>query len=50
MALSEMVIRFKAPLRSGDRFRIDTSVEAVTTARLVMRHAVVREGGGSSPP
>lgn len=98
MALSELVVRFKAPLRSGDAFRVETSVEQarrgclggfvatpwvgtslparrvaltvpaaaapstralgtarraprnpqVTAARLVMRHAVVREAAGGS--
>ncbi|KIY99702.1 hypothetical protein MNEG_8262 [Monoraphidium neglectum] len=46
MALSELSIKYKTPLRSGDVFRVDTSVEQVTAARLVMRQAVVREDAG----
>lgn len=52
MALSDLVLKFKAPLRSGDVFRVETSVEQVTAARLVMRQTVVREaapaGGGGN--
>jgi acyl-CoA thioesterase FadM len=29
MALSELSIKYKTPLRSGDVFRVDTSVEQV---------------------
>jgi acyl-CoA thioesterase FadM len=29
MALSELNIKFKAPLRSGDAFRVETAVEQV---------------------
>jgi hypothetical protein len=32
MALSELVIKFKQPLRSGDAFRVETSVGAVRGA------------------
>lgn len=46
MALSDLSLKFKAPLRSGDMFRVDTCIEQVTAARLVMRQTVVREASG----
>jgi hypothetical protein len=47
MALSELSLKFKAPLRSGDVFRVDTSVEQVGMEG--GRGAHVAEGGGQTP-
>lgn len=42
MALSELTLKFKTPLRAGDKFYVSTAVTQVTGARLVLHQSVVR--------
>ncbi|KAG2432660.1 hypothetical protein HYH02_006648 [Chlamydomonas schloesseri] len=48
LALSQLNIAFRAPLRSRDKFRVTVSVSKVTAARLVLNQRILRqvpEGG-----
>ncbi|KAG2425138.1 hypothetical protein HXX76_013892 [Chlamydomonas incerta] len=48
LALSQLNIAFRAPLRSRDRFRVTVAVAKVTAARLVLNQRILRQvpGGG----
>ncbi len=46
LALAEITLRFRTPLRSRDRFRIDLSVVALSGARAVMAQRIARLPGG----
>ena len=45
LTLSEISLRFRSPLRSGERFRVDVSVEKLAGARFVMTQTIVRLPG-----
>ncbi|KAG2483547.1 hypothetical protein HYH03_017601 [Edaphochlamys debaryana] len=45
LALSQLNIAFKAPLRSRDRFRVTVTVSKVSGARLVLHQRVLRRAG-----
>lgn len=45
MALSELSLQYKAPLRSGDTFFVTTAVAQLTAARLVIDHSVQQVTG-----
>ena len=45
LALAEISLRFRSPLRSGERFRVDVSVEKLTGARFLMAQTIVRLPG-----
>jgi len=42
LALSELTMRFRAPLRSCDKFTVDVRVGAATAARLVLEQQIIR--------
>jgi acyl-CoA thioester hydrolase len=42
MALSELNLRYKAPLRAGDAFVVTTAVAAISAARLTLEQRVLR--------
>ncbi len=44
LALSQLALTFRAPLRSRDVFRVTVSVARVTAARLVLRQRILRCG------
>ena len=44
-AMAEISLRFRSPLRSGQRFRVDVSVEKLAGARFVMTQTIVRLPG-----
>lgn len=44
LALSDLRLQFRAPLRSGDRYRGTCFVSAATAARLVFRQEIWRVG------
>lgn len=43
LALSEIHVRFRQPLRSRDRFRITVGIDALKGARAVMGQRILRE-------
>ena len=45
MALSELNLRYKAPLRAGDSFVVTTAVAAISAARLTLEQRVLRRVG-----
>ena len=47
LALSDLRLQFRAPLRSGDRFRGTCWVSAATAARLVFQQEIYRVAGQS---
>eukprot|EP00878_Enallax_costatus_P029719 GHUV01032262.1.p2 GENE.GHUV01032262.1~~GHUV01032262.1.p2 ORF type:complete len:145 (+),score=41.97 GHUV01032262.1:705-1139(+) len=50
MALSDLSMQYKAPLRAGDTFYVTTAIAQVTPARVVIEHTVQQVSGHQSKP
>jgi acyl-CoA thioesterase FadM len=42
MALSDLALSYRAPLRAGDSFVVTTAISGVTAARIVIEHTVLQ--------